>query len=111
MTLHQKIKFLHEGKVVTITAEIEAVPVTLKLTSNEILDSPGFEVCTIYEDELNPKISSIMKNMNFMPGIGLGKNQQGASEFIEPKVPILKYRLGYQKSEKSKAKDKGKAKR
>ena len=47
-----------------------------------------------------------MKSMNFIPGMGLGKNQQGLSEFVEPKVPILKYGLGYQKNKKAKGKAK-----
>ena len=74
-TVHQKIKFPHEGKVITISVETEAVVAALKLTHNEILVSLGFQVCMIYEDELNPKITSIMKNMNFMPGMGLEKDQ------------------------------------
>ena len=73
-TLHQKIKFPHEGNVVTITVETEATVAALKLTSNEIPVSPSFEVCVIYEDELNPKIANMMKSMDFMPGMGLGKN-------------------------------------
>ena len=49
----------------------------------------------IYEDELNSKIASMMKGMNFMPGMGLGKDQQGPAEFVEPKVPISKHRLWF----------------
>ena len=71
-TMHQKIKFPHEGKVVTILAETEAVIAALKLTHNEIHVNPGFQVCMIYEDELNPKIASMMRGMNFIPGMGLG---------------------------------------
>ena len=88
--MHQKIKFPHKGKVVTITAKTEAVVAAQKLNPNEILASPCFEVCVIHENELNPKISSMMKSMNFMPRMGLGKNQQGLLEFVKPKVPILK---------------------
>ena len=73
--LHQKIKFLHEGKIVTILAETEAVVVALNLDHNEIPVSPGFQVCMIYEDELNPKIARMMKGINFMPGMRLGRNQ------------------------------------
>ena len=40
-----------------------------------------------------------MKGMNFMPGMGLGKDQQGPPEFVEPKVPISKHGLGFQKVE------------
>ena len=100
-TVYQKIKFPHEGKVITILVEIEAAVAALKLTHNKILISPGLQVCMIYEDELNPKIASMMKGMNFMPRMGLRKDQQGPLEFIEPKVPISKYGLGYQKTGKS----------
>ena len=73
--MHQKIKFPHEGKVVTILAETEAAVATLKLTHNEIPISSDFQVCMIYEDDLNPKITNMMKGMNFMPGMKLGKDQ------------------------------------
>ena len=110
--MHQKIKFPHEGKVVTILAKTEADVAALKLTHNEIPVSPGFQVCMIYEDELNPKITNMMKGMNFMPGIGLGKDQQGPTEFIESKVPISKHGLGFQKLGKAgKAKRKSKKKK
>ena len=106
--MHQKIKFPHEGKAVTILAETEAAVAALKLTHNEIPVNSGFQVCMIYEDELNPKIAS----MNFMPGMGLGKDQQGPAEFVEPKVPISKHGLGFQKMRKArKAKRKSKKKK
>ena len=73
--MHQKIKFSHKRKVITIYAETEVVVAALKLAPNEILVSPSFEVYMIYEDELNSKILSMMKSMNFMPEMGLGKNQ------------------------------------
>ena len=55
----------------------------------------------IYEDELNPKIASMMKGMNFVPGMGLERNQQGPPEFVEPKVPRSRFGLGYQSSRKA----------
>ena len=91
--MHQKIKFPHKGKVVTILVETEAAIAALKLTHNKIPINSGFQVCMIYEDELNLKISSMMKGMNFMSGMGLGKDQQGPPEFFEPKVPISKHGL------------------
>ena len=77
-------------------AETKAAVAALNLNHNEIPVSPSFQVCMIYEEELNPKIASMMKGMNFMPGMGLGRNQQGLPEFIEPKVPKSKFGLGYQ---------------
>ena len=61
--------------MVTILAETEAAVAALKLTHNKISINPGFQICMIYEDELNPKIVSMMKGMNFMLGMGLGKDQ------------------------------------
>ena len=98
--------------MVTILAETEVVIAALKLTHNEIPVSPGFQVCMIYEDELNPKITSMIKGMNFMPGMGLGKDQQGPTEFVEPKVPICKHGLGFKKVGKARrAKRKSKKKK
>ena len=41
-TVHQKTKFPHEGKVITISVETEAAVAVLKLTHNEIPVSLGF---------------------------------------------------------------------
>ena len=37
----------------------------------------------------------MMRNMEFFPGMGLGKNQQGLPEFADQKVPRLKHGIGY----------------
>ena len=94
-TLHQKIKFPYEGKIVTITTESEAAIAALKLAPKEIPLNPDFEVCMIYEDSMEEKVLNMLKRMNFMPRLGLGKNQSGPPEFMEAKLQILKYRLGY----------------
>lgn len=77
ITLHfaPKNKFPHEGKIMTITAETKVVVAISKLAPKEISVSPGFKICMIYEDELNPKISSMIKGMNFMLEMGLENNQ------------------------------------
>ena len=53
-----------------------------------------------------------------MQGMGLGKDQQGPAEFIEPKIPISKHGLGFQRTRKmrraerkAKRKRKGKERR
>ena len=63
-------------------AETEAAVAALNLDQKEVSISPSFQVCMIYEDELNPKIASMMRGMNFVPGMGLGINQQGPPEFV-----------------------------
>ena len=55
-TVHQKLKFPHKGKVVTIYAETEADVAALKLAPNEIPVSSSFEVYMIYEDELTQRL-------------------------------------------------------
>ena len=94
-TVHQKIKFPYKGKVVTISAKIEAVVAALKLAPKEIPISLSFEVCMIYEDELDEKLLSMMRRINFMPSMGLGKDQSGPLEFVERKMSILKYGVRY----------------
>lgn len=95
-TLHQKIKFPLENQVVTISAETEAAIAALRLTPKEIPISPSFEVCPIYEAEMNEKVMlGMMCNMDFFPGMGLGKNQQGPPEFMEQQTLRLKHIIGY----------------
>ena len=75
-TLHQKIKFPYENKVVTISTETEAAIAALRLTPKEILISPSFKICMIYESWMNEKVVlNMMRNMEFFLGMGLGKNQ------------------------------------
>ena len=38
----------------------------------------------------------MLKWMNFMPGLGLGKNHTRPPEYMESKLQILKHGLGYQ---------------
>ena len=40
-------------------------------------------------------VMNMMRSMEFFPGMGLGKNQQGPPEFVEQKTPRLKHGLGY----------------
>ena len=82
-TLHQKIKFPHEDKVVTISAETNAAIAALRLAPKEIPISPSFEICMIYESWMNEKVVlNMMRNMESFHGMGLGKNQHGLPEFM-----------------------------
>ena len=75
-TLHQKIKFPHEDNVVTIFAETDAAIAALRLAPKEIPITPSFEICMIYESWMNKKVVlNMMRNMEFFPGLGLGKDQ------------------------------------
>ena len=50
---------------------------------------------------MSEKVLSMMRSMEFLPGIGLGKNQQGPPEFVERGVPRLKHEIGYGKEDGS----------
>ena len=51
----------------------------------------------------------MMKKMNYLPGLGLGRNQQGISEFPDFKLQMTYNGLGY-KGESSEQSRKGKEK-
>ena len=74
-TLHQKIKFPHEDKVVTISVKTEATIAALKLAPKKIPISPSFEVCMIYKADMSEKVLNMMHGIEFLPGMGLGRNQ------------------------------------
>ena len=68
----------------------------LRLAPKEIPISPSFEICMIYESCINEKVVlNMMHNMEFFPGLGLGKDQQGLLEFMDPETPRLKHGIGY----------------
>ena len=95
-TLHQKIKFPHEDKVVTISAETDTAIAALRLAPKEIPISPSFKICMIYKSWMNEKVVlNMMRNMEFFPGLGLGKYQQGLPGFVDQETPRLKHGIGY----------------
>ena len=82
--------------MVTIFAETDAAIAALRLAPKEIPISPSFEICMIYESWMNEKVVlNMMRNMEFFPGLGLGKDQQGLPGFMDPKIPRLKHGIGY----------------
>ncbi|RVW24471.1 Transposon Ty3-G Gag-Pol polyprotein [Vitis vinifera] len=67
-SLHQKVKFIHDGQVITVrsTRDIFA------------LLSQYFRSVT----HSSTVVLDMMRGMTFLPGMGLGRRQQGPSEFI-----------------------------
>ena len=52
----------------------------------QVITPPGFQVAMILTGiERDPKVSSIMKKMNYIPGQGLGRNEQE-----NPELPDFK---------------------
>ena len=76
-TLHQKIKFPYEGSILTINAEPPQFVAALRAAPKGVISPMGFQVMGIFEDTTITKVSTMMKKMNYLPGLGLGRNQQG----------------------------------
>ena len=117
-SLHQKVKFIHEGHIITIQSDKDVItsskPV-LQISHNEDdLHLIGFsfdEVQVVsledvdrdmvpmsFDKHNSTLVFSMMKGMSYMPGLGLGHHQQGLREFsftIDHDIP---YGLGYTSS-------------
>ena len=101
-SLHLKVKFIHDGQVITISSTSEA-----HLTSEPVLEiSHGGddlllieftfdEVQTLelgdfvkdsvpmsFDQHSSPIVLDMIRCMLYMPGLGLGRHQHGRSEFI-----------------------------
>ncbi|RVW30081.1 Retrovirus-related Pol polyprotein from transposon 17.6 [Vitis vinifera] len=101
-TLFQKVKFIHDGQVITVrsTRDIFASsePVLQISHSEDDLLLTGFtfdEIQTLeiedfcrdfvamsFDQHSSTVVLDMMRGMTFLPGMGLGRRQQGPSEFI-----------------------------
>ncbi|RVX14745.1 hypothetical protein CK203_011900 [Vitis vinifera] len=101
-SLHQKVKFIHEGQVVVVQSAgdmfISAEPVLQISHSDDDLLLTGFtfdEVQTLelgdfcrdfiamsFDQHGSTVVLDIMRGMSYLPGMGLGRRQHGPSEFI-----------------------------
>nr|CAN76697.1 hypothetical protein VITISV_009720 [Vitis vinifera] len=101
-SLHQKVKFIHDGQVITVrsTRDIFAAsePVLQISHSEDDLFLTGFtfdEIQTLdiedfhrdfvamsFDQHSSTVVLDMMRGMTFLPGMGLGRRQQGPSEFI-----------------------------
>nr|CAN75227.1 hypothetical protein VITISV_043867 [Vitis vinifera] len=101
-SLHQKVKFIHDGQVITVhsTRDIFAAsePVLQISHSEDDLLLTGFifdEIQTLeiedfcrdfvamsFDQHSSTVVLDMMRGMTFLLGMGLGRRQQGPSEFI-----------------------------
>ena len=101
-SFHQKVKFIHDGQVITVrsTRDIFAAsePVLQISHSENDLLLTGFtfdEIQTLeiedfcrdfvamsFDQHSSTVVLDMMRGMTFLPGMGLGRRQQGPSEFI-----------------------------
>ena len=118
-SLHQKVKLMHEGRIITIHSTKDVVTSfepMLQISHNEDdLHFNGFvfyEVQVVSLDDDNRDmvpmsfdqhsstlVLSMMKGMSYMPGLGLGNRQQGPREFSFTIYHGIPYGFGYTPSE------------
>ena len=76
LIVHQKVKFLLVGEVITIDASMSKTVSTIRDDLKQVVAPPGFQVAMISDGiEMDPKVSSMIKKMNYWPGQGLRKNE------------------------------------
>ena len=75
-TVHQKVKFLLDGEVITIDASMNKTVSTVRDEQKQVVAPPGSHVAMISTGiEKDPRVSSMMKKMNYRSGQGLGMNE------------------------------------
>ena len=68
-TVHQKVKFLLDGEVITIDASMSKAMSTVRDDQKQVIAPPGFQVAMISVGiEKDPRVSSMIKKMNYRPG-------------------------------------------
>ena len=118
-SLHQKVKFIHEGSNITIQSDRDIVtsfePV-LQISHNEddlhltrftfdevqvvnLEDDSRDMVPMSFDQYNNTLVLSMMRDMSYMPGLGLGRHQQGPREFAFTFDHDIPYGLGYTPTE------------
>ena len=114
-SLHQKVKFIHEGRIITIQSDRDVITSSesvLQIShSEDDLHLTGFtfdevQVVSLEDDrrDMVPMsfdqysstlVLSMMRGMSYMPGLGLGRRQQGPREFTITVNHDISYGLGY----------------
>ncbi|WKA05482.1 hypothetical protein VitviT2T_023446 [Vitis vinifera] len=114
-SLHQKVKFIHDGQVVVVQSVgdmfIAAEPVLEISHTDDDLFLTGFtfdEVQTVEIEDFcrdfvamsfdrhgSTVVLDIMRSMSYLPGMGLGRRQHGPSEFIAIPDHDVPFGLGF----------------
>ena len=114
-SLHQKVKFIHEGCIITIQSDRDVVtssePVLHISHSEDDLHLTGItfdevQVVSLEDDngDLVPMsfdqhnstlVFSMMRGMSYIPGLGLGHRQQGPRKFTFTVDHDIPYGLSY----------------
>ncbi|WKA12991.1 hypothetical protein VitviT2T_030331 [Vitis vinifera] len=114
-SLHQKVKFIHDGQVVVVQSVgdmfIAAEPMLEISHTDDDLFLTGFtfdEVQTVEIEDFcrdfvamsfdrhgSTVVLDIMRSMSYLPGMGLGRRQHGPSEFITILDHDVPFGLGF----------------
>ncbi|RVX08208.1 Retrovirus-related Pol polyprotein from transposon 17.6 [Vitis vinifera] len=118
-SLHQKVKFIHDGQVITVQSTRDMIsssePVLQISHSDDDFFLTGFtfdEVQTLeiqdfcrdfvamsFDQHSSTLVLDMMRGMSFLPGFGLGRRQHGSSEFVTSIDHETPYGLGFTPSE------------
>ena len=67
--MHQKVKFLLDGEVITIDASMSKTVSAVRDDQKQVVAPHGFQVAIISNAiEMDSKVSSMIKKMNYRPG-------------------------------------------
>ena len=67
--MHQKVKFLFDGEVITIDASMSKTVSAVRDDQKQVVAPPSFQVAIISAGiEMDPKVSSMIKKMKYRPG-------------------------------------------
>ncbi|RVW18583.1 hypothetical protein CK203_107957, partial [Vitis vinifera] len=114
-SLHQKMKFIHEGQVIIVQSTrdmfISAEPVLQISHSDDDLQLTGFtfdEVQTLemkdfcqefvamsFDQHGSIVVLDMMRGMSYLPGMGLSRHQHGPSEFMTILDHDVPFGLGF----------------
>ena len=83
-TVHQKVKFFLDREVITIDAGMSKTVSVVRDDQKQVVAPPGFQVAMISNGvKMDPRVSSMIKKVNYRPGQGLGKNDQENPKLLD----------------------------
>ena len=114
-SLHQKVKFIHEGKVITIQSTRDTYSTSELVLEISYGDDDLFftsftfdEIQTVeieqfcrdhvvfaFDEHGSTVVLDMMRSMSFLPSLGLGHRQHGSREFIAAVDHDTRFDLGF----------------
>ncbi|RVW91717.1 Retrovirus-related Pol polyprotein from transposon 17.6 [Vitis vinifera] len=95
-SLHQKVKFIHDGQVITVQSTRDMISSSEPVLQISHSDDDFFLTGFTFDEYL---VLDMMRGMSFLPGFGLGRRQHGSSEFVTSIDHETPYGLGFTPSE------------